>query len=106
MAAFRAASTAAAGAEWIVCHAAPAVLLERAGRRSATGGSESDADRAVVAAQIAGSQDALPLPRAPLAVLATAAPVSHLLDDLAATLDAQLALAEGDDDRQSLKPET
>ena len=92
VAAFRAASTAAAGAEWIVCHAAPDVLLERAGRRSGAGGTESDADRAVVAAQIAGAQDVLPLPRAPLAVLETAAPVSHLLDQLAATLDARLAL--------------
>ena len=88
--AFQAASGAASRAEWIVCHAPPELLLERA--RSRSDGNASDADPAVVAAQISRSRGALPLPRPPLTTLETVRSVPRLLDDLAATLDAWLAL--------------
>jgi hypothetical protein len=86
VAAFQVASDAAAEAGWLTCHAPPDVILERA--RSAT----SDADPAVVAAQLARPSGRLPLPRRPLAELETVRAVSSLLDELAATLDARLAL--------------
>jgi predicted kinase len=87
VAAFEAASGAAARAGWIVCHAPPEVLLERA-RWSAM----SDADPAVVATEIARSGGQLSLPRTPLAQLETVRAVPRLLDELAAVLDARLAL--------------
>jgi aminoglycoside phosphotransferase family enzyme/predicted kinase len=84
VAAFQSASRAAAAAGWIVCHAPAEVLLDRARWR--------DADPALVATQIARSGGRLPLPCAPLAELETVRAVPRLLDTLAATLDARLAL--------------
>jgi predicted kinase len=92
VAAFQAASSVSARGEWIVCHAPPDVLLERARWRAAAGHTTSDADPAVVATQIARSSGRLALPRAPLAELETVRAVPRLLDELAANLDAQLAL--------------
>jgi aminoglycoside phosphotransferase family enzyme/predicted kinase len=99
MAAFQAAAGTAARAEWIVCHAPPDVLLERARWRAAMGHTTSDADPAVVATQIAHSGGRLAVPRAPLAQLETVRAVPRLLDELAARLDAQLALGRGRDDQ-------
>jgi aminoglycoside phosphotransferase family enzyme/predicted kinase len=92
VAAFQMASDAAAQAGWITCHAPPDLTLERARWRAATRGATSDADPAVVAAQLARPSGRLPLPRPPLAELETVRAVPILLDELAATLDAQLAL--------------
>jgi aminoglycoside phosphotransferase family enzyme/predicted kinase len=89
----------AAQAEWIVCDAPPDVLLDRARWRAAMGHTTSDADPAVVATQIAHSGGRLALPRAPLARLETVRAVSRLLDELAAMLDARLALGRGRDDQ-------
>src|SRR6266545_7941269 len=50
----------------------------------------SDADQAVVAAQVAGDTGSLPLPAPPLAELDTERPVERLLDELGETLDAAL----------------
>jgi hypothetical protein len=86
-----------AHAEWIVLHAPSDVLLERARWRAAAGHTTSDADPAVVATQIAHSGGRLALPRAPLAELETVGAVPRLLDQLAAQLDAQLALGRGRD---------
>jgi hypothetical protein len=57
-------------------------------RERATAG----ADAAVVAAQLARPSGRLPLPRPALAELETVGALPRLLADLAATLDAQLAL--------------
>jgi predicted kinase len=92
VAAFQRASGPAGRAEWIVCHAPPDVLLERARWRATSGDAASDADPAVVAAQIARSGGRLHLPRAPLAELETVHAPSRLIDELAASLDARLAL--------------
>ena len=97
LAAFQAASSVSARAEWILCHAPRDVLLERARSRAAAGHTTSDADPAVVATQIAYSRGRLALPRAPLAELETVRAVPRLLDELAVTLDAQLALGRGRD---------
>jgi aminoglycoside phosphotransferase family enzyme/predicted kinase len=70
---------------WVTCHAPP-VVLERA--RSAA----SDVDSAIVTAQLARRSDRLPLPRPLLAELETVRAVPSLLGELAATLDARLAL--------------
>jgi aminoglycoside phosphotransferase family enzyme/predicted kinase len=86
VAAFQTASDAAAQAGWITCHAPPDVLLERA--RSAG----SDDDQTVVAAQLARPGGRLPLPRLPIAELDTVRAVPSLLAELAATIDARLAL--------------
>jgi len=72
-----------AQAGWITCHAPPEVVRERA---------MPGADAAVVAAQLARPSGRLPLPRPGLAELETVRAVPRLLADLAATLDAQLAL--------------
>jgi predicted kinase len=85
VAAFQMASG-AAEAGWITCHAPPDVVLERA--RSAT----SEVDPAIVGAQLARRSDRLPLPRPLLAELETVRAVPSLLGELAATLDARLAL--------------
>jgi aminoglycoside phosphotransferase family enzyme/predicted kinase len=97
IAAFQTALKVSARAEWIVCHAPPDVLLERARWRAAAGHTTSDADQAVVATQIAHSGGRLALPRAPLAEIDTVGAVPRLLDQLAAQLDAQLALGRGRD---------
>jgi aminoglycoside phosphotransferase family enzyme/predicted kinase len=99
VAAFTAAPGIAAHAEWIVCHAPPDILLDRARWRAAQGRTTSDADPAVVATQIAHSGGRLALPRPPLARLETVRAVPRLLDELAATLDAQLALGRARADR-------
>jgi hypothetical protein len=85
VAAFQAAVGPTGRAEWIVCQAPPDVLLERARWRA-------DADPAAVASQIARSSGRLELPRAPLAELDTVHAVPRMLDDLARTLDARIAL--------------
>ena len=90
VAAFQTAAGAGSGAEWIVCEAPPEVLLERASLR--WDGSVSDADPAVVATQISRSRGGLPLPRPPLTTIDTVRSVPRLLSDLAASLDARLAL--------------
>jgi aminoglycoside phosphotransferase family enzyme len=72
-----------AQAGWITCHAPPDMVRERA---------TAGADAAVVAAQLARPSGRLPLPRPALAELETVGAVPRLLADLAATLDAQLAL--------------
>jgi hypothetical protein len=92
--AFQLASEAARTAGWIVCRAPADVLVERARWRAATRSAPSDADPAVVAAQLARWSARLSLPRAPLAELDTLRAVPSLLDELAAALDARLALAE------------
>jgi hypothetical protein len=97
LAAFQTASKVSARAEWVVCHAPGDVLLERARWRAAAGHTTSDADPAVVATQIAHSGGRLTLPHAPLAELETVRAVPRLLDELAATLDAELALGRGRD---------
>jgi aminoglycoside phosphotransferase family enzyme/predicted kinase len=93
LAAFTGAARAAAGAGWIVCRAPADVLLERARWRAAAGSTDSDADPAVVATQIARAGERLPLPCAPLAELDTVHAVPRLLSELATALDARLALA-------------
>jgi aminoglycoside phosphotransferase family enzyme/predicted kinase len=85
VAAFQTASR-AVQAGWITCHAPPDVALERARR------ARSDAEAAVVAAELARASGRLPLPGPPLAELETVRAVTSLLSELAATLDAQLAL--------------
>jgi uncharacterized protein len=97
VAAFQHASRAAGRAEWIVCHAPPDVLLERARWRAASGRTTSDADPAVVAAQIARSGGRIELPRKPLVELETVHAAPRLLDELAASLDAQLVLGGATD---------
>ena len=91
-AAFQSASRAIAETRWIVCRAPADVLLERARWRAARDSTPSDADPAAVAAQIARHSGPLPVPGTPLAVLDTVEAVPRLLDRLAASLDAQLAL--------------
>jgi uncharacterized protein len=82
-----------AEAGWIACRAPAAVLLERARRRTPPAAGGSDAGAAVVAAQIAQAPP-LRLPRPLLAEVDTTRPVGDVLDALARTLDACLAVRE------------
>jgi aminoglycoside phosphotransferase family enzyme/predicted kinase len=99
--AFQSASHATAGARWIVCRAPADVMLERARWRAAKDSTPSDADPAVVAAQIARHSGRLRVPGTPLAELETVEAVPRLLDRLAASLDARLALGSNDEPEAS-----
>jgi aminoglycoside phosphotransferase family enzyme/predicted kinase len=88
--AFQTASVVMAEAEWLVCEAPPAVLLERAAARAGRG-SVSDAGPAVVAAQIAAHQGPFEPRGRLLARLDTTRPLPELLEGLAAELDTRLA---------------
>ncbi|HEY6890749.1 MAG TPA: AAA family ATPase [Solirubrobacter sp.] len=90
--AFAAVSPLAASAEWIVCEAPPAVLLERA-RERALRDSVSDAGPNIVAQELAVHRGRVIPPAAPLARLDTTQPIPELLEDLARGLDARLVSA-------------
>jgi uncharacterized protein len=78
---------------WLVCRAPADVLLARAERRTTLPGTTSDADAAVVAAQLAHAPEALPLPAPALVELDTTLPPRELLNVLAGELDGALARA-------------
>src|SRR5207247_1645563 len=92
-ASFTAASRTAAGAAWIVCEAPPAVLMERARSRAAWRDSVSDAGPEIGAAELAEQRGRFEPPGAALARLDTTRPLTELLAELAALLDARLASA-------------
>jgi predicted kinase len=87
--AFATGARVAAEPAWIVCEAPPEVLLQRAAARAARG-SVSDAGPVVVAGELAVHRGRFQPPGPPLARLETTRPVSELLEELAAALDARL----------------
>jgi aminoglycoside phosphotransferase family enzyme/predicted kinase len=86
--AFAAGSGVAAAAEWLVCEAPPAVLLERA-RERALQDSISDAGPNIVAAELAVHHGAFLPPGPPLARLDTTRPMLEQLAQLAEAIDAR-----------------
>jgi aminoglycoside phosphotransferase family enzyme/predicted kinase len=87
--AFATGARVAAEPAWIVCEAPPEVLLQRAAARAARG-SVSDAGPVVVAGELAVHRGRFQPPGPPLARLETTRPISELLEELAAALDARL----------------
>jgi aminoglycoside phosphotransferase family enzyme/predicted kinase len=92
--AFSAGAPTAASAQWLVCEAPPAVLLERA-RERATRGSISDAGPNIVAQELTEHRGRIDPPAPPLARLDTTQPVATLLAELARKLDERLAGRRG-----------
>ncbi|MDA0163245.1 ATP-binding protein [Solirubrobacter ginsenosidimutans] len=88
--AFAAAAPITSAAEWVVCEAPPAVLIQRAHAREVAG-ADPGSGPSVVAAELAGHRGRFVAPVAPLVRLDTTRPVPDLLSDLAGVLDARLA---------------